>query len=214
LNAPYSYGIHVLDGAICKTDDALWLETAETIVDNLRIYETNYYGIYVGATQNWGYHSIISNCIVRDADLDDTGCAAIVLDNGTKSYTLRDNIVENTTGYSGGSIGIQVVNGYPNATYGNIIERSNYVIGYGSSNWRLGSTYYSSNRVPTENSGTATSVSNGDWQAHGLAGSPTLVLLTGDDNNYVWCSGRNSTHFQFGVAAGTPDINWYAEHYP
>lgn len=83
------------------------------------------------------------------------------------------------------------------------------IVDYGT-----GTTVRGNKGYVTENSGTSSSVSNGDWQAHGLMGTPTTVILTPHSNVNVWCNARNTTHFQFGVASGTPDIDWYAEYAP
>jgi hypothetical protein len=63
----------------------------------------------------------------------------------------------------------------------------------------------------TENSGTATSITNGYWQPHGLASTPTIVTLTPRSNVVVWVIDRNVTHFQVGVSSGTVTVDWYAE---
>lgn len=63
-------------------------------------------------------------------------------------------------------------------------------------------------------SGSASTVSNGDWQEHSLADTPSSIILTPNANVVVYVNAKNATHFQYGVASGTPDIYWYAEYQP
>jgi len=65
-----------------------------------------------------------------------------------------------------------------------------------------------------QQSGSWTTVSNGDWKSHYLKATPTSVVICSDDSNTVWVSGKNATKFQIGVSAGTPDIYYYAEYQP
>jgi len=66
----------------------------------------------------------------------------------------------------------------------------------------------------TENSGTASSITNATWVSHGLASTPTTVILTPRSQVTVWCIARNSTHFQIGISGGTATIDWIAEYKP
>lgn len=66
----------------------------------------------------------------------------------------------------------------------------------------------------TKNSGIATSITNGTWVSHNLAGTPTIVILTPRSQVTVWCMARNSTMFQVGISSGTATIDWYAEYHP
>jgi len=76
----------------------------------------------------------------------------------------------------------------------------------------------------TENSGTS-SLANGDWFAHGLVGTPTIVILTPQVGTYggapfgVSVNAKNSTHVQVSVYwyNGTAitvaqSISWYAKY--
>jgi hypothetical protein len=53
----------------------------------------------------------------------------------------------------------------------------------------------------------------GAWVAYGFSYgvTPSSITLTPRSNVAVWVSARNSTHFQVGVSAGTPTIDWIAE---
>jgi len=67
--------------------------------------------------------------------------------------------------------------------------------------------------------------SNDDWIAHGLAGTPALVILTVNETDANYCiqlKATNSTHFQiylYDLTAGAAEtvdktIHWYAEYQP
>ncbi len=62
-----------------------------------------------------------------------------------------------------------------------------------------------------QNSGVATSITDGYWQKHGLTDTPTIVTLTPRSQATVWVNDRNATHFQVGVSSGTVTVDWYAE---
>jgi len=70
------------------------------------------------------------------------------------------------------------------------------------------------NDRPISNFGNVTSVTNGQWIAHGIAYYPTYVLLTPTTNVTVWVASRNSTHFQVGVSSGTTGLYWEARYNP
>jgi hypothetical protein len=68
--------------------------------------------------------------------------------------------------------------------------------------------YYKIHGLENHGSGAYT---NNAWVAHGLPLTPSTVTLTPRSNVAVWVNNRNATHFQVGVASGTPTIDWDAK---
>jgi len=66
----------------------------------------------------------------------------------------------------------------------------------------------------TEKSGTFSSVSNGTYIAHGLAGTPTIVTITLSVQGYAWLGTTNSTCFRIYASVATISGSWYAEYKP
>jgi len=66
----------------------------------------------------------------------------------------------------------------------------------------------------TQNTGSFSNISNGTYIAHGLAGTPDIVITTLTVQGYAWIGTKNSTHFQIYANVATISGSWYAEYKP
>lgn len=65
----------------------------------------------------------------------------------------------------------------------------------------------------TETRGTVTNAASGDWVTHGLAGTPTLILITPFSGVTVGVNDRNATKFQITFSGGgNQSFMWYSEY--
>jgi hypothetical protein len=223
-DAKGGYGFET-DGAGVWYINNFWLTRAKTL-------------IYLKATSSIG--SIFINRPVIDTVTDH----GIVFENTATGNIFQAEITEPHfisppankdlfyfQGYSGKTFsGIKIIDAYTSSTTHRYIANFDGVGTFGNSNRIIRSNcprgtsgYY--NNIPvscikedryyiTENSGTFSSVSNGTYITHGLAGTPTTVTITLSVRGYAWLGTTNSTHFQIYASVATISGSWYAEYKP
>jgi hypothetical protein len=216
-----NYGIYIYDGNIETSLEGLHLTSYETHVHNMRIHNNWNHGIYVLTTPAWSYPSTISNCTLRDNDRNVNGSSQIIIDTGSYGYHLKGNTCVKQD--NGGEIGINIVPGRQGVN-NNFVYADNWCSGHTTSQFVIATVNYNVARYPDiRNLGTAT-ILNGNNSivvAHGMAGTPSKVSITGTHAEVESCyvdtvGAANFTAHKGGAGNVTAnrDVYWDAEYEP
>lgn len=219
-------GIIVVTGSNLIIDNTVWgninglLLYGSSAVGNLVIgnrFDYNwYYGIYIdaGATGNL----ITGNNIFFNSQASSNTYSGIIINDSFKNNIFNNRIGSSYTG-GGGEKQKYGVKETGTSDYNeicfNIIESylTNGIVKVGANTVVKQNVGY-----VTENSGTAT-ISSGTSVVvtHGLAGTPTVVIVTPRSTGYgsFAVTARTSTTFTITVTiSGTYTFDWYAEYKP
>lgn len=194
------------------SNNAIGIKLEETqnilIIGNYVVDNTPSHGINLNSNNN--------NISIVDNYVRGSTSHGICLNVNNDDCVIQGNVCVNNTEY-----GLRIVN----ANNEDNIVKNNYLLGNtsGAVNGVGTNTIFSQNvGYVTENSGTAT-IPNGTATtgnvAHGLAGTPTIVMTTGRDadTEEVRCSSRDATNIVLSVTGnvgGDRTIDWYAEYKP